>query len=57
MIKHLKGDVAFEDIEIFKLRQGASISPNVGRSVGLSVCPWKKLENQKNQKIKFFDYF
>ena len=33
---------------LFKLRQGASISPNVGLSVGLSV--------EKNRKSKFFDY-
>ena len=39
---------------IFKLRQGASISPNVCLSDSLSV---EKIENQKNQNsLIIFDY-
>ena len=34
-----------------------SVCRSVGRSVGRSVCPWKKIENQKNQKSLInFDY-
>ena len=47
-------------IDFFKLRQGASISPNVGLSVGLSVgrsVRGKKLKIKKIKKSKFFDYF
>ena len=41
----------------FKLRQGASISPNVGRSVGLSVEKNRKSKKSKNQNsLITFDY-
>ena len=50
---------------IFKLRQGASIRANVGRSVGRSVCPWKKfpwkicgkfVESRNQNSLIIFDY-
>ena len=45
-IKYLRG--FFPPNGFFKLRQGASISPNVGLSVCLSVC----LSVEKNRKSK-----
>ena len=50
----------------FKLRQGASIRANVGRSVGRSVCLsvekfsvenlWKILESKNQNSLIIFDY-
>ena len=45
-------------ITVFKLRQGASIRADVGRSVGWSVCPWeKKFAKRRKSKIKILGLF